>query len=326
MGSLIFLGLAIVIVAILVMAGVKVVPQSETRVIERLGRFHSVLPPGLNIIWPFIDKPKTIYTRRIETGISGRTVVRMTATSAIDLREQVYDFPSQQVITRDNVTTEINALLYFQIVDPKKSVYEIDNLPNAIEKLTQTSLRNVIGELELDETLTSRDTINSRLQTILDEATNKWGVKVNRVELQDITPPESVRKAMEKQMQAERNRRAEILNAEGEKKSLILRSEGERESRINQAEAEKQKEILKAEGESRAKVLQAEGEAEAIRRVTEAIKETKTDPATYILAMKYIETLSKMVEGKDNKTVYIPYEASGVLSSIGSIKDIFNKG
>ena len=226
MESLIFLGLAILIVVILVMAGVKVVPQSETRVIERLGRFHSVLPPGLNIIWPFIDKPKTIYTRRVETGLGGRTIVRMTATSSIDLREQVYDFPSQQVITKDNVTTEINALLYFQVVDPKKSVYEIDNLPNAIEKLTQTSLRNVIGELELDETLTSRDTINSRLQAILDEATNKWGVKVNRVELQDITPPGSVREAMEKQMQAERNRRAEILKAEGEKNSLILRSEG----------------------------------------------------------------------------------------------------
>lgn len=259
MESLIFLGLAILIVVILVMAGIKVVPQSETRVIERLGRFHSVLPPGLNIIWPFIDKPKTIYTRRVETGLGGRTIVRMTATSSIDLREQVYDFPSQQVITKDNVTTEINALLYFQVVDPKKSVYEIDNLPNAIEKLTQTSLRNVIGELELDETLTSRDTINSRLQAILDEATNKWGVKVNRVELQDITPPGSVREAMEKQMQAERNRRAEILKAEGEKKSLILRSEGERESRINQAEAAKQSEILKAEGESRAKILQAEG-------------------------------------------------------------------
>lgn len=167
MESLIFLGLAILIVVILVMAGVKVVPQSETRVIERLGRFHSVLPPGLNIIWPFIDKPKTIYTRRVETGLGGRTIVRMTATSSIDLREQVYDFPSQQVITKDNVTTEINALLYFQVVDPKKSVYEIDNLPNAIEKLTQTSLRNVIGELELDETLTSRDTINSRLQAII---------------------------------------------------------------------------------------------------------------------------------------------------------------
>lgn len=325
MEPLIFLGLAILIVVILVFAGVKVVPQSETRVIERLGRFHSVLSPGLNIIWPFIDRPKTIYTRHVEPGPRGRTYVRMVTTGAIDLREQVYDFPSQQVITKDNVTTEINALLYFQIVDPKKSVYEIDNLPNAIEKLTQTSLRNVIGELELDETLTSRDTINSRLQAILDEATNKWGVKVNRVELQDITPPESVREAMEKQMQAERNRRAEILNAEGEKKSLILRSEGERQSQINQAEAVKEAEILRAEGASRAKVLQAEAEAEAIRRVAEAIQSTKTDPASYMLAVKYIETLNKMVSGKDNKTVYIPYEATGILGSIGSIKDIFVK-
>ena len=323
--TIIMLAVIVLIAVILVFAGVKVVPQSETRVVERLGRFHSVLSPGLNLIWPFIDKPKMIFTRRVETGIGGRTFVRMAATSVIALREQVYDFPSQQVITKDNVTTEINALLYFQIVDPKKSVYEIDNLPNAIEKLTQTSLRNVIGELELDETLTSRDTINSRLQSILDEATNKWGVKVNRVELQDITPPESVREAMEKQMQAERNRRAEILNAEGEKKSLILRSEGERQSQINQAEAVKESEILRAEGVSRAKVLQAEAEAEAIRRVAEAIKETKTDPATYMLAMKYIETLNQMVSGRDNKTVYIPYEASGVLSSIGSIKEMFKK-
>ncbi len=320
MSTLVLLGLIAVIVIIMVAAGVKVVPQSETRVIERLGKFHAVLPPGLNIIWPFIDKPKVVYTRRTEMGY-----VRIVSTSIIDLREQVYDFPSQQVITKDNVTTEINALLYFQIVDPKKSVYEIENLPNAIEKLTQTSLRNVIGELELDETLTSRDTINSRLQSILDEATNKWGVKVNRVELQDITPPESVREAMEKQMQAERNRRAEILNAEGEKKSLILRSEGEKESKINQAEAVKQSEILKAEGESRAKVLQAEAEAEAIRRVTEAIRESKTDPATYMLAVKYIETLNAMVSGKDNKTIYVPYEATGMLGSIGSIKDMFEK-
>ena len=199
----------VVLAIVIISAGVKVVPQSETRVIERLGRFHSVLNPGLNFIIPFIDKPKTIYTRRVETTVGGRYLVRNTVTSVIDLREQVYDFPSQQVITRDNVTTEINALLYFQITDPKKAVYEIDNLPNAIEKLTQTSLRNVIGELELDETLTSRDTINTKLQAILDDATNKWGVKVNRVELQDITPPESVRVAMEKQMQAERNRRAE---------------------------------------------------------------------------------------------------------------------
>ena len=326
MDTSIVIAILIVAVAILVIcAGVKVVPQSETRVVERLGRFHSVLSPGLNIIVPFIDKPKVVYTRRIETAVNGRQIVRMTATSAIDLREQVYDFPSQQVITRDNVTTEINALLYFQIVDPKKAVYEIDNLPNAIEKLTQTSLRNVIGELELDETLTSRDTINSKLQGILDDATNKWGVKVNRVELQDITPPQSVRIAMEKQMQAERNRRAEILNAEGEKQSLILRSEGEKMSRINQAEALKQSQILKAEGESRAKIQLAEAEAEAIRRVAEAVQATQTDPATYLLAQKYIETLKEMTTGKDNKTVYIPYEASSVLSSIGSIKNLLDR-
>lgn len=323
--SIILAVILVILAIVIISAGVKVVPQSETRVVERLGRFHSVLSPGLNFIVPFIDRPKTIYTRRIENTIGNRTIVRMTATTVIDLREQVYDFPSQQVITRDNVTTEINALIYFQITDPKKAVYEIDNLPNAIEKLTQTSLRNVIGELELDETLSSRDTINSRLQSILDDATNKWGVKVNRVELQDITPPESVRVAMEKQMQAERNRRAEILNAEGEKQSVILRSEGEKTSRINHAEAVKEAEILRAEGEARAIILNAEAEAEAIRRVAEAVASTKTDPATYILAMKYIETLKEMTSGKDGKTVYIPYEASSVLSSIGSIKNLFNQ-
>ena len=229
-GVIIFAIVAVVLAIVIISAGIKVVPQSETRVIERLGRFHSVLSPGLNFIIPFVDRPKTIYTRKVERLATGHYMARTVATTVIDLREQVYDFPSQQVITRDNVSTGINALLYFQITDPKKAVYEIDNLPNAIEKLTQTSLRNVIGELELDETLTSRDTINSKLQVILDEATNKWGVKVNRVELQDITPPESVRVAMEKQMQAERNRRAEILNAEGEKQSLILRSSPCRDS------------------------------------------------------------------------------------------------
>lgn len=325
MGTYIFLGLVVLIVIIVVSAGVKIVPQSETRVVERLGRFHSVLSPGLNIIWPFIDKPKVVYTRRVESTVNGQNIVRITSSTAIDLREQVYDFPSQQVITKDNVTTEINALLYFQIVDAKKAVYEIDNLPNALEKLTQTSLRNVIGELELDQTLTSRDTINSRLQVILDDVTNKWGVKVNRVELQDITPPRSVREAMEKQMQAERNRRAEILNAEGQKTSVILLSEGDKQSQINQATAVKEAEILRAEGEARAKVLTAQAEAEAIMRVAEAIKSSNTDPATYMLAMKYIDTLREMTTGKDNKTVYIPYEVSSVLSSIGAIKDIFNK-
>ena len=325
MGTYIFLGLVVLIVIIVVSAGVKIVPQSETRVVERLGRFHSVLSPGLNIIWPFIDKPKVVYTRRVESTVNGQNIVRITSSTAIDLREQVYDFPSQQVITKDNVTTEINALLYFQIVDAKKAVYEIDNLPNALEKLTQTSLRNVIGELELDQTLTSRDTINSRLQVILDDVTNKWGVKVNRVELQDITPPRSVREAMEKQMQAERNRRAEILNAEGQKTSVILLSEGDKQSQINQATAVKEAEILRAEGEALPKLLPLQAEAEAIMRVAEAIKSSNTDPATYMLAMKYIDTLREMTTGKDNKIVYIPYEASSVLSSIGAIKDIFNK-
>lgn len=334
MEAYILLALLILLAIIIACAGIKVVPQSETRVVERLGRFHSVLGPGLNVILPFIDKPKVIYTRRIENTVGGRTVVRFNATSAIDLREQVYDFPSQQVITKDNVITAIDALLYFQIVDAKKAVYEIDNLPNAIEKLTQTSLRNVIGELVFDETLTSRDTINAKLQAILDGATNKWGVKVNRVELQDITPPDSVRKAMELEMQAERTRRAEILKSEGEKKSLILLSEGEKQSQINQAEAAKQvailnaeatkqAEILRAEGEAKAKLIQADAEAEAVRRISAAVTGSKTDAPSYILAQKYIATLGQMVEGKDNKTVYIPYEASGVLSSLGTVREIF---
>lgn len=311
------------IVIIFALAGLKVVPQSETKVIERLGKFHKVLPAGLNIIWPIIDRPKIIITRKVVDGYQGRQIVRMSETARIDLREQVYDFPKQNVITKDNVTTEINALLYFQIVDPIKSVYEIDNLPNAIEKLTQTTLRNVIGELELDETLTSRDTINAKLRAVLDDATNKWGVKVNRVELQDITPPETVRQAMEKQMQAERNRRAEILKAEGEKQSAILNSEGEKTSAINKAEAVKQSTLLEAEGVAKAKIMQAEAEAKAIQLVADAIKATKTDPASYLLATKYIETLKEMTSGKDNKTVYIPYEATNMLGSIGGIKEIF---
>ena len=317
MGSLIIFGIIAFIVIIFALNGLKVVPQSETKVIERLGKFHAVLPAGLNIIWPIIDRPKMIAVRDQR----GRSYM----TSCIDLREQVYDFPKQNVITKDNVTTEINALLYFQIVDPIKSVYEIENLPVAIEKLTQTTLRNVIGELELDETLTSRDTINAKLRAVLDDATNKWGVKVNRVELQDITPPESVRIAMEKQMQAERNRRAEILKAEGEKTSAILKSEGEKTSQINNAEAEKAAVLLKAEGEAKAKILQANAEAQAIATIAEAIKNTKTDPASYLLATKYIQTLEQMVSGKDNKTIYMPYEATNMLASLGGIKDIFNK-
>lgn len=195
--------IALVLLALVVVKKtIVIIPQSETRIIERLGRYYATLKPGINIIIPFIDQAKTIVAMRRGS---------YTYTSSIDLREQVYDFDRQNVITKDNIQMQINALLYFQIVDPFKSVYEINNLPNAIEKLTQTTLRNIIGEMELDQTLTSRDTINTKLRAVLDDATNKWGIKVNRVELQDITPPESVLQAMEKQMQAERNKRATIL-------------------------------------------------------------------------------------------------------------------
>ena len=322
MGALIVVGLIALVVIVFAVQGLKIIRQGETKVIERLGRYHSTLSSGINIIWPILDRPRKVYTRYVVTRMNGatQTVIRMS--DVIDLREQVYDFPEQSVITKDNVTTSINALLYFQITDPFKSVYEIENLPNAIEKLTQTTLRSIIGELELDETLTSRDTINSRLREVLDEATNKWGVKVNRVELQDITPPESVRRAMEQQMQAERERRAKILKAEGDKTSKILYSEGEKEAQINQAKAQKESQILMAQGEAEAKILQAKAEAEAIEKLAEAIKGTSSDPASYQIALKYIETLKEMTSGKDNKTVYIPYEATSLLGSLGGIKEI----
>lgn len=322
MGALVIVSLVALVIVVFSVQGLKIIRQGETKVIERLGRYHSTLSSGVNIIWPILDRPRKVYTRYMVTKPNGMTHAIIRMSDVIDLREQVYDFPEQSVITKDNVTTSINALLYFQITDPFKSVYEIENLPNAIEKLTQTTLRNIIGELELDETLTSRDTINSRLREVLDDATNKWGVKVNRVELQDITPPETVRQAMEQQMQAERERRAKILKAEGDKTSKILYSEGEKEAQINQAAAQRESQILLAQGEAEAKILQAKAEAEAIEKLAEAIKGTNSDPATYQLALKYIETLKEMTSGKDNKTVYIPYEASSLLSSIGSIKEM----
>ena len=313
------------IAVIYVLKGFKIVPQSETRVVERLGRYDRTLQSGINFIFPIIDRAREVVQRDEIKYADGSKSVVMRTTSRIDLREQVYDFDKQSVITKDNVTTTINALLYFQIVDPVKSVYEIDNLPNAIEKLTQTTLRNVIGELELDETLTSRDTINSKLRIVLDEATNKWGVKVIRVELQDITPPESVRRAMEQQMQAERERRAKVLEAKGHKEAMILQSEGEKESQINQAEAERQTQILRAQGEADAKILQASAEAEAIRKVAEAIAESKTDPATYMLLMKYVETLKEIGAGEQSKTVFLPFEASNLVGALGSLTELLPK-
>ena len=308
-----FLIVCVVCVLIFAKMALVIIPQSETKIIERLGRYHGTLDPGIAIIIPCIDKAKEIVV--LERG-------RYRYSSNIDLREQVYDFPKQNVITKDNVQTEIDALLYFQIVDPFKAVYEINNLPNAIEKLTQTTLRNIIGELELDETLTSRDTINTKLRAVLDDATDKWGVKVNRVELQDITPPESVLTAMEKQMQAERNKRATILTSEGKKASDILQSEGEKAAMINRAEAEKQQAILKAEGEAQARIRRAEAEAIAIEKVAAAVGQS-TNPANYLLAQKYIQMLQQLAEGDKTKTVYLPYEATNLMGSIGGIKELF---
>jgi len=303
----------VVLAVIFIKMSVVIIPQSETRIIERLGKYYATLKPGINIIIPFIDRAKIIMTLN-----RGRYVY----SSTIDLREQVYDFDKQNVITKDNIQMQINALLYFQIVDPFKAVYEINNLPNAIEKLTQTTLRNIIGELELDQTLTSRDTINTKLRAVLDDATNKWGIKVNRVELQDITPPVSVLQAMEKQMQAERNKRATILNSEGEKAAVVLRSEGEKTSMINRAEAAKQQAILKAEGEAQARIKKTEAEAIAIKQITEAVGDT-SNPANYLLAQKYIAMLQELATGDKTKTVYLPYEATNLLGSIGGIKDLF---
>jgi regulator of protease activity HflC (stomatin/prohibitin superfamily) len=324
MGALVIFGIIAAIAILYVLVGFTIVQQSETRVVERLGKYHRTLQSGINFILPIIDKARPVYSRYERNSIDG-TIVVTKLSDKIDLREQVYDFPKQSVITKDNVTTTINALLYFQIVEPVKAVYEIDNLPNAIEKLTQTTLRNVIGELELDETLTSRDTINSKLRAVLDDATNKWGVKVNRVELQDITPPESVRRSMEQQMQAERERRAKVLEARGQKEAMILQSEGEKESQINQAEAERQTQILKAQGDADARILQATAEAEAIRKVAEAITATKTDPATYMLVSRYIETLKEMAAGGDSKLVYLPYESSNLMSALGALTDLTKK-
>ena len=284
--SLYFLIAVAVLVLFFAKMALVIIPQSETKIIERLGRYHATLKPGINLIIPFVDKAKNVVVLKY-----GRYVY----SNNIDLREQVYDFPKQNVITKDNIQMEINALLYFQIMDPFKATYE---------------------------TLTSRDTINTKLRAVLDDATDKWGVKVNRVELQDITPPSSVLTAMEKQMQAERNKRAQILTSEGEKAAEILASEGEKTATINRAEAAKQQAILQAEGEAQARIRKAEAEAKAIELITEAVGKS-TNPANYLLAQKYIQMLQELAQGDKTKTVYLPYEATNLMGSIGGIKELF---
>ena len=319
----IFLLILLVAVIIFVAKGVVIVQQAEVVIVERLGKYERTLESGLNYIVPILEAPRGINWKVTQRGLDGSSYYYIKERTKIDLRESVYDFPRQTVITKDNVSISINALLYFQIVDPKSAVYEIQNLPEAIEKLTQTTLRNLVGQLDLDETLVSRDKINNELRAILDEATNKWGVKVNRVELQDIIPPNDIQSAMEKQMKAERDRRAAILEAEGLKKSAILKAEGQKEAAINQAQGEKQAAILKAEGIAQARVIEADAEKEAISRIVNALAD-KGKPDQYLVAMKYQETMQAITSGENNKIVYMPYEATGILSSVDGIKEMFN--
>jgi regulator of protease activity HflC (stomatin/prohibitin superfamily) len=284
MAALIVLIVVAVVVLITLAQSIRIVPQARAGIVERLGRYHRTLDAGLALIVPYVDRVKPL----------------------IDLREQVVSFPPQPVITEDNLTVSIDSVIYFQVTDPKAATYEIADYITAIEQLTVTTLRNVAGGMTLEDTLTSRDNINSALRVVLDEATGRWGIRVNRVELKAIDPPVTVQEAMEKQMRAERDRRAAILTAEGVKQSQILTAEGEKQSSILRAEGQKQSEILRAEGQSK-----------AIEQVFDAIHRGDADPK--LLAYQYLQTLPQIAQGEANKVWIIPSEVTQALANIGSI-------
>ena len=305
-----FVILAIIVIAfIVVITNISVVQQSRAYVIERLGAFHSVWGVGMHFKFPFIDR----IARRVS------------------LKEQVLDYPPQPVITKDNVTMQIDTVVYFQITDPKLYAYGVEQPMAAMETLTATTLRNIIGDLELDQTLTSRDVVNTKMRAILDEATDPWGIKVNRVELKNILPPQDIQNSMEKQMKAERDRRQAILQAEGAKHSQILVAEGEKEAAILKADAEKQAAILKAEAEKESAILKADGEAQAIRAVQKALADSlemlnEKAPNDQVIKLKALEAMQKIADGKATKII-IPSElqglaglASGVVESVKETK------
>ncbi|HEX5707511.1 MAG TPA: SPFH domain-containing protein [Pyrinomonadaceae bacterium] len=306
---LVFLGISALVVAA---KTIKIVPQATVMLIERLGRFSRVATSGLNIIVPFLDKPRGVYWTNVRPGLS-----------SIDLREQYIDLPPQPVITRDNVTIHVDSVVYWQITDPIKAVYEVTDLIGGIVQLTITGMRAVMGDMDLDHTLSSRDQINTKLRVILDEATDKWGVKVTRVDVKNITPPEDVRVTMEKQMTAERNRRALVLQAEGERQAAITRAEGEKQSAVMRAEGEKQSAILQAEGAAQARLRAAEAEAEAIAQIGGAIG--SGDPAQYLITTRYIESLRDMTRTNNSKVIFMPVETSSMLSSVGAIKEMLSE-
>ncbi len=302
---------------------IYLVRQAEAIIIERLGRFDRILGPGLHVVMPLMERPRGAVWSFLRSEDGRRYYKFVEYIDRIDMRESVYDFPKQNVITKDNVTMEISALLYYQITDPKAAVYEVFNLPEAIEKLTQTTLRNVIGAMDLDQTLVSRDYINEKLRLILDEASDKWGVKVNRVELQEVNPPADIRHAMEKQMRAERDRRALILEAEGTKAAAILKAEGIQESDVLQAKGESQARIINADAEATARLKIAQAESEAIRMIQHAVPQG--DPLPYLIAMQYMKVLPEMMQGKNDKMILVPYEATALTSSLATIKTLFQE-
>ena len=297
----IFIVAVVIIALLIVVSNIAVVQQSRAYVIERLGAFHSVWGVGLHVKVPFIDR----IARRVS------------------LKEQVLDYPPQPVITKDNVTMQIDTVVYFQITDPKLYAYGVEQPMAAMETLTATTLRNIIGDLELDQTLTSRDVVNTKMRVILDEATDPWGIKVNRVELKNILPPADIQSSMEKQMKAERDRRQAILQAEGQKKSAILIAEGGKESAILRASAEKEAAILKAEAERQAAILKAEGEAEAIRQVQQALADSlamlnEKAPNDAVIKLKSIEAMEKVANGQATKII-IPSEMQGLVGLAGGL-------
>ena len=291
----------IIIVLIIIIRNIAVVQQSRAYVIERLGAFHSVWSVGLHFKVPFIDR----------------------IAKKVSMKEQVLDYPPQPVITKDNVTMQIDTVVYFQITDPKLYTYGVEHPMMAMETLTATTLRNIIGDLELDETLTSRDVINTKMRAILDEVTDPWGIKVNRVELKNILPPADIQNSMEKQMKAERDRRQAILQAEGSKKSAILIAEGEKESAILRASAEKEAAILRAEAERQSAILKAQGEAEAIRQVQQALADSlamlnEKAPNDQVIKLKSIEAMQKIADGQATKII-IPSEMQGLVGMANGI-------
>lgn len=311
--AFLFFGFIAIVLLVIAVKTIRIVPQATVMLVERLGRFDKVASGGLNILVPFLDRPRAVYWTNTRPGMT-----------SIDLREQYIDLPPQPVITRDNVTIHVDSVVYWQITDPVKAVYEMNDLVGGIVQLTITGMRSVMGEMDLDHTLSNRDAINAKLRLILDEATDKWGVKVTRVDVKNINPPEDVRITMEKQMTAERNRRALVLQAEGDRQAAITRAEGEKQAAVTRAEGEKQSAILAAEGAAQARQRNAQGEAEAIALIAEAMHD-HGNPAEYLITTRYIESLRDMTRTNNSKVIFMPVETSAMLASVGAIKEVFSQ-